>query len=91
LIFQEASSVFNADGTLHPDAIAGSSPIIEGAELRNPHVIAGLTSDGSALTDWNKYATAVYSSNSGRFQVHFYKNTLTDEIAYDIDYKSKIQ
>jgi RHS repeat-associated protein len=89
LLYDEASSVFLPSGELHPDAIAGSRPIIPGSDLNNPNVVHELTSDGSPVGDWAKMSTQTYQSPSGPFQVHYYQNQSTGAVNYNIDYKAK--
>ena len=81
--------MFTPSGGLHPDVIAGSSPIIRGQDLGNQQLRAGLTADGSDIADWAKYTTQTYQSPSGPFQVHYYGNEVTGDVNYDFDYKVK--
>jgi hypothetical protein len=85
---QEASSVFTHEGTLQPEVIANSREIINGTQLGNKQLVSELTSNGSDLADWGKYATQIFRSPSGPFQVHFYYNSVTDEAFYGLDYKA---
>ena len=71
--------------------MASSRLIIPGVDLDNSEVIAELTSDGSRIEDWGKYATPSFRSPSGKFQVHFYYNDTTSTVNYNIDYKAKFQ
>jgi RHS repeat-associated protein len=84
---REAAAVFDDAGRLHPDVVAGSRRIIEGADLKNPDVVRALTRDGSSIADWGKYSTQTFKSPSGPFQVHYYRNRATGRINYEIDYK----
>ncbi|WP_277742410.1 putative T7SS-secreted protein [Streptomyces sp. LX-29] len=84
---ESAESMFTPDGRLTDQAIRESDPIIQGDLLKNPHVIKRLTADGSQLADWAKYTTGTHQSPYGDFQVHYYYNPKTGEVAYDSDYK----
>jgi RHS repeat-associated protein len=86
---ESASSAFTASGELKPEVIAGSRQIIAGSELKNPGVVATLTSDGSKIADWGKYSTRTIQSPAGNFQVHFYMNRTTGAVNYSYDYKVK--
>ena len=74
----EASSAFNADGTLSEAALDGSREAIPADELGNPEIPDG----------FSKYSTQTFNSPSGPFQVHFYYNPATDEVFYGLDYKT---
>ena len=71
--------------------IASSGLIIPGVDLNNPEVLAELTSDGSRIEDWGKYATPSFRWPGGKFKVHFYYNDTTRAVNYNIDYKAKFQ
>lgn len=60
-----------------------------GTKMKNRGLIAYLTSDGSSMWDWGKYSTPTFQSPAGNFQVHFYWNSVTDEVDYSYDYKAK--
>ena len=85
---EEASSVFTQSGELQPEVIDQSHEIINGARLGNKALVNELTSDGSSISDWGKYTTPTFRSPSGPFQVHFYYNSVTDEVFYGSDYKA---
>lgn len=87
LRYQDAASVFTREGMLHPDAVRTASRIPLGSELSNPEVVRELTSNGTRIQDWGKYATRTSHSPSGDFQVHFYYNPTTGEVNYNIDYR----
>jgi RHS repeat-associated protein len=89
LTLEEARSVFTASGGLKQSVIDESRFIIGGEKLENPAVIRELTSDGSNIVDWAKYTSRTVRSPSGDFQIHFYKNRITGEVNYNIDYKIK--
>ncbi len=91
LTSEEAGSLFTGTGGLREDVMASSRLIIPGVDLDNSEVIAELTSDGSRIEDWGKYATPSFRSPSGKFQVHFYYNDTTSTVNYNIDYKAKFQ
>jgi hypothetical protein len=78
---EAASSVFTESGTLKPEIIQKSTPIIPGSELKNPTVIKELTKDGSSINEWAKMTTETIQSPSGDFQVHFYQNLKTGDIS----------
>ncbi|TDC14648.1 RHS repeat-associated core domain-containing protein, partial [Kribbella albertanoniae] len=86
----EAASITTDAGYLKAEVIDASDRIIDGEDLGNPAVIRALTADGSDIADWGKYSTKTYRSPSGPFQVHFYYNSVTGRMNYDIDYKSKL-
>ena len=91
LTFEEAASPFTVTGGLRDDVIASSGLIIPGVDLNNPEVLAELTSDGSRIEDWGKYATPSFRWPGGKFKVHFYYNDTTRAVNYNIDYKAKFQ
>ena len=92
LTYEEASSVFTKSGTLKPEVINNSNPIISGSELGNKKVIDALTSNGSSINDWAKMSTQTFKSPSGDFQVHFYKNLKTGEVStYEMKVKFNMQ
>jgi RHS repeat-associated protein len=88
LMWDEAA-VFTGSGQLHGSVIANSAEIIRGSQLHSSAVIAELTRDGSNIADWGKYTTNSFSSPAGKFQVHFYRNRVTGQVNYNIDYKVK--
>jgi hypothetical protein len=51
-------------------------------------IINSVVRDGSNITDWGKYTTQTFRSPSAPFQVHFYYNSKTDRVFYDLDYKA---
>ncbi|MFI7244440.1 RHS repeat-associated core domain-containing protein [Streptomyces qinglanensis] len=83
---ESADSIFNENGWLTPKAIAESRRIIPGGDIQNTQVRKLLTSDGSNLSDWGKYATRVHQSPYGDFQVHYYYNSKTGRVL-NHDYK----
>nr|WP_326600534.1 RHS repeat-associated core domain-containing protein [Streptomyces sp. NBC_01803] len=84
---ESAASIFAPDGRLTPQAIDESVRIIPGERLGNPHLRAHLTADGSDISDWGKYSTGTHQSPYGDFQVHYYYNPESGQVAYDYDYK----
>jgi len=86
---EAAASIFTDSGELKPEIVANSARIINGSDIKNPNVIAALTSDGSDISDWGKYTTqtTVSPNSEGPFQVHFYYNPVTGVVNYGIDYK----
>ncbi|MDP9904615.1 RHS repeat-associated core domain-containing protein [Arthrobacter bambusae] len=84
---ESAESVFTPSGGLSSGAVAESRKIISGDKLGNKALVQRLTSDGSSIEDWGKYATRTHQSPSGDFQVHFYMNQRTGAIDYGYDYK----
>lgn len=88
LALQEAN-ILDQNGKLTEYALSNIKPLMSGARLRNPNVIKELTKDGSKMVDWKKYTTreAVTLSNGQKVQVHFYKNDITGQINYNVDYK----
>lgn len=87
---REAEGAFDTRGRLLQDVIERSAEIIPGSELVNPAVIRELTRDGSRIADWAKFTTETFRRPSGKFQVHFYRNRVTGEVNYNIDYKAII-
>jgi len=84
---EEAASVFTPGGDLRPEVIAQSREIINGSQLGNKQLISELTSNGSDIADWGKYASPTFRSPAGAFQVHFYYNPVINEVFYGRDYK----
>jgi hypothetical protein len=84
---ESTDSVFTSSGRLSSGAIADSRQIIPGSRLGNKDLISRLTSHGSDIADWGKYATRTHQSPSGDFQVHFYMNRVTGAVDYGYDYK----
>jgi hypothetical protein len=80
---ESAESAFTSSGRLSQGAIGESRQIISGSKLGNKDLIQRLTSDGSSIADWGKYATRTYQSPSGDFQALFYMNRGTGAIDYD--------
>jgi RHS repeat-associated protein len=91
------SKVFNSDGTLKPEVVRNhAKEIISGDKLSNKFVKTELIKDGSNLKDWSKFTTHHFSVRHTvnmpgyyRYQVHFYKNKVTEVINYNVDYKVK--
>lgn len=81
---ESSGSAFTSSGRLSTGAVSGSRQIIPGS---NKDLIERLTSDGSRISDWGKYATNTFQSSAGDFQVHFYMNRMTDTIDHGYDYK----
>ncbi len=83
------SSPYTRSGTLTNDAVANSFEIELKGGIRNSRVVQQLTSDGSSIDDWGKFATRQWhDSPSGSFQPHFYRNKVSGQVNYEIDYKS---
>uniref|UniRef100_UPI003AF5BCA9 hypothetical protein n=1 Tax=Thiolapillus sp. TaxID=2017437 RepID=UPI003AF5BCA9 len=78
LRLQSARSQFTAEGKLTSEAIKNSREIISASRLNNPAIPKG----------FSKYSTETFESPSGKFQTHFYKNSNTGEVLYDLDYKA---
>ena len=76
---------FNSDGTLTENAIKASKVIksSSGDKIGNKKLIAELSKRGD-IKDWVKAKVKV-----GKDEVHFYKNLKTNEVYYEIDYKTK--
>jgi hypothetical protein len=90
LSFEEPFSNFTNTGEINPEVITQSQQIISGNELRNPAVISELTSDGSNIADWGKWESPTSGSPLGNFRIHFYRNRVTHNVNYNIDYKVKL-
>lgn len=84
---ESATSPFNENGWLTPEARAKSYRIIPGDQIGNPEVRRLMTSDGSTLSDWGKYTTLTHQSPYGDFQVHYYYNPATGRML-NYDYKA---
>jgi len=63
---------------LTDDVIKNSREIIDSSEINNPAMLKG----------FSKYSTDTFQSPSGKFQIHFYKNSKTGEVFYGKDYKA---
>ncbi|WP_240992178.1 hypothetical protein [Rickettsiella grylli] len=87
LAIEQAKSIFDETGELTNEAINNSILITQGNRLGNKQLRDILSSKGN-IYDWAKYSTDSTFSPSGNFQVHFYKNNVTGEIYYGMDYKS---
>ena len=76
---------FNPDGTLTENAIKASKVIksSSGDKIGNKKLIAELSKRGD-IKDWVKAKVKV-----GKDEVHFYKNLKTNEVYYEMDYKTK--
>ncbi len=77
--------IFNSDGTLTENAIKASKIInsSSGEKIGNKKLIAELSKRGD-IKDWVKAKVKV-----GKDEVHFYKNLKTNEVYYEMDYKTK--
>jgi len=70
--------IFNPDGTISEQGVQNSRMIIPNSQLNNPEIPAG----------FNKYSTQTYSTSSGKYQTHFYRNPSTGEMCPNLDYKT---
>ena len=79
------SETFNSDGALIENAIKASKTIksSSGDKIGNKKLIAELSKRGD-IKDWVKAKVKV-----GKDEVHFYKNLKTNEVYYEMDYKTK--
>lgn len=78
LATESAASAFTAEGMLSEEALAGSREIIPSSQIGNPNVPSG----------FSKFSTQTYQSPSGDFQAHFYRDLVTGEPFYGLDYKA---
>jgi hypothetical protein len=87
----QQEGILDKDGRLTEYAIRESkSALSEDTSIKNPVVIAELTKNGGSITDWEKVKTPSIELSTGqRVQVHFYKNRVTGEVNYNIDFKIK--
>ncbi|MFE0422020.1 RHS repeat domain-containing protein [Streptomyces sp. NPDC058953] len=85
-LYKAASSVFTPSGRLTQEALDSSSMIQPGSKMDN-HVVQDAFAVRGGAEQWGKYKTPSYQSPYGNFSVHFYKNSTTDEVLYDLDYK----
>ncbi|MEU9488033.1 RHS repeat-associated core domain-containing protein [Streptomyces decoyicus] len=83
---ESANSPFTEGGHLTPEAIAGSELAMPGTKMGNGELQARFRERGGA-SQWGKYSTKTNQSPYGDYQVHYYKNRVTDEVMYDYDYK----
>lgn len=88
LKMEEASSIFNESGFLNKEAIDSAKIIARGDKLGNEELVNELLQKEGNLSDWGKYRTPLIDSPSGRFEMHFYKNSVTGEVYYERDYKA---
>ncbi|MBN8828207.1 MAG: filamentous hemagglutinin N-terminal domain-containing protein [Sphingobacteriia bacterium] len=88
LLAEQASSIFTKDGKLKPEIIRNAKFIDLKEGIKNQKVIEKLTENGSNIKDWGKFSTGELHGPSGKFEVHFYKNKITQEVNYDIDFKT---
>lgn len=89
-------SLVNPDGSLTMLAIDGANIITEGVNLTNPILRRNLSKLGN-IEDWAKYTTQNFNTQleiltanrpkNINGTVHFYMNSKTGEIYYDMDYK----
>ncbi|MFN3689277.1 hemagglutinin repeat-containing protein [Salinarimonas sp.] len=77
LRLSEARSPWLPSGELRPEAIAGATQVIAPERLNNPQIPLG----------FGKFETPTIQSPAGPFRVHFYMNSSTGEVFYDLDYK----
>ncbi len=56
--------------------------------MKNPKLLEELSAMPGSLSDWGKYTTESIPSPSGSFQMHFYRNLITDTVYYGMDYKA---
>lgn len=76
---------------LKASAIARSTRLILGSNLKNPDVIAILSAIDPVVAHWNKYTTPMYSGGTGNpnddYSVHYYRNWVTHQVCTTRDYK----
>jgi hypothetical protein len=90
LTIEQAQSIFTETGEL-TDEIIRKSRLIPLGELNNPELLNALSMRPGNLSDWGKYTTQLINSPSGDFQMHFYSNSVTEDVYYGIDYKAVFQ
>jgi hypothetical protein len=78
LVGESSTAPFTPEGALTPEALAESFEIIPAENLGNSNIPEG----------FGKYTTEIYQSPSGEFEVHFYKNPITGQVYYGLDYKA---
>ena len=88
MTIDQAKSIFTEAGELTPETINNSLLIKPGEELGNLFLHNELTKIGGDISYWGKYSTESIASPSGNFQMHFYRNVVTNDIYYGIDYKA---
>ena len=84
-------NILDTSGKLTDFAIR-ESELASGAKIliKNPKVIAVLTRNGEDIHNWRKFATPSIALSTGqRIRAHYYRNIVTGEINYDIDFKVK--
>ena len=88
LTIDQAKLIFTDTGSLTPEAIKNSLLIKPGEELGNSLLRNELARIGGDISDWGKFLTESIASPSGNFQMHFYRNSVTGNIYYGMDYKA---
>jgi RHS repeat-associated protein len=89
LALEAKASPFHKDGTLKPQVLTNSEIIIKGTDIKNINLVQILTLDGSSMNDWNKVSYSVRSGEQ-HYQIHYYLNSKTGAVYYDLDYKVKL-
>lgn len=82
-----------AGRVLKAHALADSMRIIAGPDLNNPQAVQHLQALDPDMTHWEKRTTPMYAGNTGDknddYAVHFYYNTVTQQVCTTRDYKKK--
>jgi hypothetical protein len=84
---EQAKSIFDETGGLLPEVIQ-SSTRLKINPFRNTELNEALSGRAGNLSDWRKYVTESIPSPSGNFRMHFYHNSVTNDVYYDMDYKA---
>jgi hypothetical protein len=88
LTVEQAQSIFTDSGELNQEIIENSKLLTIGKRLRNPELLEELMTKGGDISDWGKYSTLSFPSPSDDFQMHFYRNPITNDAYYGMDYKA---
>ena len=86
LAIEERGSLFKPNGELTQAAIDNSRRIT--LKINNPALKQILIERGGNIYDWGKYAAAPMHTNAGLARIHFYRNPITKDTYYGMDYKA---
>ena len=90
LVEKQLSAIFLPDGRLHPEILEGAELIIPGSAIGNPEFRHRVELLGQDVGDWAKYKSESLPWQHGKVETHFYMNSQTHEVMYELDYKSKV-
>ncbi|MGB6976871.1 MAG: hypothetical protein WBE18_05395, partial [Gammaproteobacteria bacterium] len=90
----QQGNILDDSGLLTEFALQNANSALKfGTILRNPYVVSELTKNGGDILEWEKLKTPSIELSTGQsIQVHFYKNSVTNEVNYTLpDFKVKGQ